>query len=202
MFQSKEDIQNYCNKNGYCIILEKHKRKLVKKTADNGYMVYGDVTTNKGTTDNALEHFVKQLYNNLVNPSMQFTDIVECIQIINLDIFHQYDKRQMEIQEHKTIIDDLDNSKFKLFGKSNNLVYGQKYMINNNTGKYDYFTAYFNIIDNELVYIDERQLSDKDKKKAIKFSNLENVQNALKDDLANEHSEKYNEECRKWDLIK
>ena len=199
MFESLEDIMNYCNGARMCIISENHNRSLVKKTSDNSYQIYEDVKTRQGHKITAIEHFITQLNNNLVNPGVTFTDIIDCIPVINMDIIQKYDKRQIEIEQYQKIMDDLNNSKFKLFGKSNNLVYGTKYMLNNQTGKYDYINAYFNIIDNELVFIDERQLSDKDKKKAL---NIEAVEKALKDSLINEYSEFYNEQCRKWNNLK
>ena len=201
MFKNLEDISKFCNDNGYCVVSENHHRTLVKKTSANSYNAFADVVVN-GIGMSGLEYFIGQLNNNVVNPAIGYDEIRTCLQVIRLDVFRQYDNRQADINHYKKILDQLDNSKFKLFGKSNNLVTGTKYMRNDETGRNGYVEAYFNIIDKELVYIDERQLSDRDKKKALEFKRLDVVEMALQDNLINQYTEKYNEECRKWDSLK
>ena len=75
-------------------------------------------------------------------------------------------------------------------------------MLDTSTGGYNNIKSYFNIIDGSLVPIDSRQLSDKEKAKAMEVENISMIETALADDLENEFSEKYNRECRNWDSLK
>ena len=202
MFESEKEIEKYCYDNGIFIVRNNNEVKLARKTSNDDFTIYSDVKMKDGSVITALGNFIDKIYYNTINPSIEYGSIKFTIPSINLQVFNDYDHRQSDIDNHKIIVKDLSESKFKLFGRNTNLIYGVKYMLDTSTGGYNNIKSYFNIIDGSLVPIDSRQLSDKEKAKAIEVRNISSIETALADNLENEFSEKYNRECRNWDWLK
>ena len=127
-----------------------------------------------------------------MNPAIVVTELTDVLELIDFNIFNQYDKRELEIKKHKAILEKIRSSK-SIFGRKKDfkLIYVELKDIIAKGERH-----YYVIKDNDAVAIDSALLDDVGN--AVEVENIDDVRKALKDDFVNLYSEKYKQECRKW----
>lgn len=144
-----------------------------------------------------IRYLLMQINNNILDPSVYVTDLSEVLPIIDFQLFRLYDKRNEEIDRHKALLKKIQESK-SIFGKKNDYklisVTSHNFLDSNKDQK-----GYYVIKDSEAVPIDSTLLDDVSK--AVEINHLQDLRKALKDDLNNQYSEIYKEQCRLWDSL-
>jgi len=141
-----------------------------------------------------MRYLLMQINQQLLDPTAYVTEITDVLEMINFNIFEDYDKRESEIKKHKEILAKIRNSK-SIFGRKKDfkLIYTET----NNT--FEQGRKYYVIKDNDVVPIESALLDNVDN--AVEVSSIDIVRKALNDNFLNEYAEKYNKECEKWESI-
>lgn len=183
---------------GYFIHREDRIRTLAFKQG-NDFKLLTDNVTYKTITEQVevtpMQYLLIQINNQLLNPAIVVTELTDVIELIDFNIFNQYDKRELEIKKHKAILEKIRSSK-SIFGRKKDfkLIYVELKDIIAKGERH-----YYVIKDDDAVAIDSALLDDVGN--AVEVENIDDVRKALKDDFVNLYSEKYNEECRKWESL-
>lgn len=192
-----EDIKTELK--GYFIHRQDHIRTLAVKQDKDFKLITDNIPYQ--TIDNTkyeltpTRYLLMQINNQLLDPTARIEDLSDILEVIDFNIFDDYDTREIEIDRHKRILDKIQNSK-SIFGRKKDfkLIYTEsKGIIGNGERKY------YVIKSGDVVPIDSALLDSTDN--AIEVTDIEDVKQALADDFINLYSEKYNAECRKWDSL-
>ena len=183
---------------GYFIHKQDRHRNLAFKKG-NGFELITEPVTYNTITDKMelppMRYLLIQINNQLLNPAMVITDLTEVLELIDFNIFNQYDQRELEINKYKSILNKIHSGK-SIFGRKKDfkLIYVESKGIIAK-GERNYYV----IKDNDAVAINSALLDDVSN--AVEVDNIDDVRKALTDDFVNLYSEKYKEECRKWESL-
>ena len=143
-----------------------------------------------------IRYLLIQINNNLIDPTTYISDLSYVLPVIDFQVFQDYDNRNAEIEKHRELLNQIQDSK-SIFGKKKfKLVYVKSHNFLDNSREQ---VGYYVIKDGEVVHIDSALLDNTDN--AVEVKNLDTLKNALKDDLINQYDENYKEECMKWDSL-
>lgn len=146
-----------------------------------------------------IRYLLMQINQQLLDPLTYVNDLSDVIPVIDFSIFQEYDNRELEIDNHRELLNQIIESRsifnrkkdFKLvYVKSHNYLLQDREQV-----------GYYVIKDNDVVPIDSALLEDDYIKNAVEVKNLDSLKKALKDDLINQYTEKYKEEIRKWESL-
>ena len=146
-----------------------------------------------------IRYLLMQINQQLLDPLTYVNDLSEVIPVIDFSIFQEYDNRELEIDNHRELLNQIIESRsifnrkkdFKLvYVKSHNHLLQDREQV-----------GYYVIKDNDVVPIDSALLEDDYISNAVEVKNLDSLKKALKDDLINQYTEKYKEEIRKWESL-
>ena len=145
-----------------------------------------------------IRYLLMQVNNNLLDPQTYISDLSYVLPVIDFQVFKEYDNRNAEIEKHRELLNQIQESK-SIFGRKKDfkLIYVKSH--NHLLADNDTQIGYYVIKDNDVVSIDSALLDNTDN--AVEVKNLDTLRNALKDDLINQYAENYKEECRKWDSL-
>ena len=131
-----------------------------------------------------IRYLLMQINQNILDPSIYVSDLSEVLPLIDFQVFRLYDKRNEEIEKHKALLKKIQESK-SIFGKKKDFklisVTSHNFLDSTKDQK-----GYYVIKDSEVVPIETTLLDDVSK--AIEINHLQDLRNALKDDLKNQHS--------------
>lgn len=183
---------------GYFIHRKDRTRELALKQNEDFKLITKEIeypTLTGKVTLTPMKYFLMQINQQLLDPTIVVTDLTEVLELIDFNVFEDYDKRESEIKKHKAILDKIQNSK-SIFGRKKDfkLIYTESKGIISKGER-----RYYVIKNAEAVPIDSALLDDTTN--AVEVSNIDVVKNALKDDFENLYFEKYKEQCRKWDSL-
>ena len=144
-----------------------------------------------------IRYLLMQINNQLLDPKVYVTDLADVIPIIDFEVFQLYDNRSDEINRHKELLNQIQESK-SIFGKKRDfkLIYVKSH---NYLDRSREQVGYYVIKDSVPVPIDSALLDNVDN--AVQVRSIQELKKALKDDLINQYFENYKEECRKWDNL-
>ena len=144
-----------------------------------------------------IRYLLMQINNQLLEPKTYVTDLSDVIPVIDFEVFTNYDNRNNEIDKHKQLLEHIKGSK-SIFGKKKDfkLIYVKEHNFLDHTNEQ---VGYYVIKDNAVVPIDAALIDNVDN--AVEVENLQDIKKALQDDLVNQYSENYKEQCRKWDSL-
>ena len=144
-----------------------------------------------------MAYLLRQINNQLLDPKTYVTDLTTVIPVIDFEVFTDYDNRNNEIDKHKQLLEHIKGSK-SIFGKKKDfkLIYVKEHNFLDHTNEQ---VGYYVIKDNAVVPIDAALIDNVDN--AVEVENLQDIKKALQDDLVNQYSENYKEQCRKWDSL-
>lgn len=142
-------------------------------------------------------YLVIQINNQLLDPTIHIKELSEVLPIIDFKVFDDYDSRNLEIENHKQLLNQIKESK-SIFGRKKDfkLIYVKKPKSNIYS---DTPIDYYVIKDNEVVPIDKSLIDDV--KNAIGVISLDEVKKALKEDFTNRYDNKYKRELDKWNSL-
>ena len=141
-------------------------------------------------------YLVIQINNQLLDPTIHIKELSEVLPIIDFKVFDYYDSRNLEIENHKQLLNQIKESK-SIFGRKKDfkLIFTEKNVLNSNQKEKNYFV----IKDNEVVPIDKSLIDDV--KNAIGVISLNEVKKALKEDFTNIYENNYQRELNKWNSL-
>ncbi len=141
-------------------------------------------------------YLVMQINNQLLDPTIHIKELSEVLPIIDFKVFDDYDNRNLEIENHKQLLNQIKESK-SIFGRKKDfkLIFTEKNVLNSNQKEKNYFV----IKDNEVVPIDKSLIDDV--KNAIGVISLNEVKKALKEDFTNIYENNYQRELNKWNSL-
>ena len=185
---------------GYFIYRNRTEYELGVKEGSGYRLITDNVKYNSFTNNYELtpiRYLLMQINHQLLNPESHITELSTVIPIVDFEVFTNYDNRNAEIERNKQLLEHIKGSK-SIFGKKKDfkLIYVENHNFLDIEREQ---IGYYVIKDNEVVPIDSALLDNVDN--AVKIDNLQDVKKALKDDLNNQYSEIYKEECRKWDSL-
>ena len=142
-------------------------------------------------------YLVMQINNQLLDPTIHIKGLSEVLPIIDFKVFDDYDSRNLEIENHKQLLNQIKESK-SIFGRKKDfkLIYVKKPKSNIYS---DTPIDYYVIKDNEVVPIDKSLIDDV--KNAIGVISLDEVKKALKEDFTNRYDNNYKRELDKWNSL-
>lgn len=184
---------------GYFLYKNRREHTLAKRDNEDFKLLTNDIeyrTINETFMITPKYYLLMQIQNQLLDPTVVVNDLSEVLPVIDFHIFELYDKRNQEIEKYKTILEQIKDSK-SIFGRKKDfklIAIKSSSIIDKNT-KIDYYI----IKDNQAVPIESALIENTDN--AIEISNLHDLKNALRDNLVNQHYEKYNEQCKLWDSL-
>ena len=138
-----------------------------------------------------------QINNQLLDPLTYVNDLSEVLPVLDFEVFTDYDNRNQDIEKHKQLLDTIKESK-SIFGRKKDfkLIYIKKHnFLDSNQEQIGYYV----IKENKALPINAGLLDNIED--AVEVENLADLQNALTDDLENQYTEKYKEQCRIWDSL-
>ena len=180
---------------GYFLYRINHSRQLALKTGNDFNVITGEIEY-RTLTDNfkltPIRYLIMQVNNQLLDPLAYVTDLSEVLPVIDFEVFINYDNRNNEIEKHKQLLETIKESK-SIFGKKKDfkLIYIKS--------KREKSADYYVIKEKKVVPIDSNLIDTTEN--AVEVTNIRDVENALKDDFVNGYTEKYKEECMKWDSL-
>lgn len=146
-----------------------------------------------------IRYLLMQINHQILNPELYVDDLSDVIPVIDFNIFQEYDNRELEITNHKEILNQISSSRsifnrkkdFQLISvKSHNHLLQDKKQI-----------GYYVIKNNDIVPIAEELLEETYINNAVEVNSIDELRNALKDDLINQYEKNLKEEISKWDSL-
>ena len=186
--------------NGYFIYKNKQDYELGFKEGKDFKLIKNNVnylSFKERFTLTPIRYLLVQVNNNLLDPLTYVDDLADVIPVIDFDVFTQYDDRDNEIKQHTDLLTEIQQSK-SIFGRKKDfkLIYVKTHnYLDDNKEQIGYYV----IKDSKVVPVDADLLDDT--AEAVEVKHLQSLKNALKDSLVNEYTEKYEQECRKWDSL-
>lgn len=146
-----------------------------------------------------IRYLLMQINHQILNPELYVDDLSDVIPVIDFNIFQEYDNRELEINQHKEIMNQIVESR-SIFNRKKDfkLVYVESH---NHLLQDSKQVGYYIIKDSEIVPIDSALLEDDYMDNAVEVKNIDSLKKALKDDLINQYTEIYKEELSKWDSL-
>lgn len=182
IFKNKKEIQDFIRDNG----IFKNNDELCIKTGENEYKILNDVSINGEliSPEKRLMEFIR--FN-----AYPFIDIDITFPIIDVSIFNKYAKRDDEIKEHRAIKVELNNAK-SVIKKNFKLIYFEK--VKPSESHY----SIYNTTNNTLSEYNNNLLTDDEISKRNIFKNKLSFERIIRDNLINQHKQKYDEEMEKF----
>ena len=188
---------------GYFIFKNGTEHELAKRTDEDIQLLTDNITILDGKEKIAvtpLRYLLMQVNQQLLDPTTYVKDLREVIPIIDFKIFEDYDQRNIEIERHKALLEEITGSK-SIFNRKKN--YKLVYIKSHNHLVLDKEqVGYYIVKDNNVVPVSSELLEEADMETAVQIHSVDTLRNALKDDMENQYTEIYNEELRKWESLK
>lgn len=189
------DIKQELKTAGYFILIDNNDdRVLAQKTGDNSCTIYDEPVkyyTVTGDYHNIQPflYILLQCQSKLLNPRLQF-NINDLLTSIDFGVFNNYDKREVEIQQHKRIMDEIKKSK-SIFGKKKSFK-----LIRIPKSITQPETEYYVIKDNQPVLVNDILVDEAD---SVEMESIVLVRKALQDNMENQYSDDYTKAVESWE---
>ena len=168
---------------------EKVSDKLCKKINNKEFEVLDNIKTPRGLLT-ANEHFLNQLNNQIVDPSVCICSLSEVLPVICGNVFELYRLRERKIEQHIKWANCVE--------REDNQFQPNKHVVKWKKPK----RVIYAIVDGDkLTEIDGDLLSDQLKEKAVPIKYPKLLRTALKDELLNEYEPAYLQEVKKYKNI-
>lgn len=168
---------------------EKVSDNLCRKISNTEFEVLDNVKTPSGLIT-ANEHFLNQLNNQIVDPSVCICSLNEVLPVIHGQVFEFYKLRERKIEQHIKWCECVE--------RDDNQFQPNKHVVK---WKKPRGFIYAVVDGDKLTEIDGDLLDDQLKEKAVLIKYPKLLARAIQDDLNNEFAEVYAEEVRKYKNI-
>ena len=160
--------------------------KLCRKISNTEFEVLDNVRTPNGLLT-ASEHFLKQLNNQIVDPTFCICSLSEVLPVIQGQVFELYRLRERKIEQHIKWCQCVE--------REDNQFQPDKHVVKWKKPK----RVIYAIVDGDkLTEIDGDLLDDQLKEKAVQIKYPKLLRTALKDELLNEYEPAYLQEVKKY----